>query len=69
MSYAARSEKLDEFHAFLTRMQVGDLIATTSQNRLHLGEVTGEPMYQRSSDDRSNLRRTVTWTGPAEGLD
>lgn len=69
LSYAARSEKLDEFHAFLTKMQVGDLIATTSQGRLYLGEITGEPTYQRSSDDRSNLRRTVAWAGPPGGLD
>jgi 5-methylcytosine-specific restriction enzyme B len=69
LSYAARAEKLDEFHAFLTKMQAGDLVATTSQGRLYLGEITGEPTYQRSSDDRSNLRRTVSWTGPPEGLD
>jgi 5-methylcytosine-specific restriction enzyme B len=69
LSYAARAEKLDEFHAFLTKMQAGDLVATTSQGRLYLGEITGEPTHQRSSDDRSNLRRTVSWTGPSEGLD
>jgi 5-methylcytosine-specific restriction protein B len=69
LSYAARAEKLDEFHAFLTKMQIGDLVATTSQGRLYLGEITGEPTYQRSSDDRSNLRCTVSWTGPSEGLD
>jgi 5-methylcytosine-specific restriction protein B len=69
LSYAARSEKLDEVHAFLSNMQVGDLVATTSQGRLYLGEITGEPTYQRSSDDRSNLRRTVSWTGPQAGLD
>ena len=69
LSYAARAEKLDEFHAFLTKMQAGDLVATTSQGRLYLGEITGEPTYQRSSDDRSNLRRSVSWTGPSEGLD
>jgi 5-methylcytosine-specific restriction enzyme B len=69
LSYAARAEKLDEFHAFLTKMQAGDLVATTSQGRLYLGEISGEPTYQRSSDDRSNLRRTVSWIGPSEGLD
>jgi len=69
LSYAARAEKVDEFHAFLTKMQINDLVATTSQGRLYLGEITGEPTYQRSSDERSNLRRTVSWTGPSEGLD
>ena len=39
LSYAARAEKLDEFHAFLTKMQAGDLVATTSQGRLYLGEI------------------------------
>lgn len=68
-SYAARAEKVDEFHAFLTKMAVGDLVVTTSQGRLYLGEITGEPTYLRSGDDRSNLRRSVDWNGPADGID
>lgn len=61
VSYNARSEKVREFHAFLSRMQVGDLVATTSEGRLFVGVVTGEPTYLASSDGRSNLRRSVDW--------
>jgi len=60
-SYAARQEKLDEFNAFLSRMQVGDLVATTSQGRLFIGRLTGLATQVVSSDGRSNLRRTVEW--------
>lgn len=60
-SYAAKAEKLDEFHAFLTRMQVGDLVATTSQGQVYVGSITGPAEYVASTDARSNLRRSVTW--------
>ncbi len=64
-SYAAKAAKLDEFHAFLTRMQVGDLIATTSQGKFSLGTITGPAEYVKSSDGLSNLRRTVVWAPEA----
>nr|NLI49276.1 AAA domain-containing protein [Propionibacterium sp.] len=66
-SYAAKAAKLDEFHAFLSRMQVGDLIATTSQGQLYLGRITGPAEYVKSSDGLSNLRRAVEWA--PEGFD
>ena len=63
-SYASKAAKVDEFHAFLTRMNEEDVVVTTSQGRLYLGTITGKPMYVDSEDGRSNLRRTVDW---AEG--
>lgn len=60
-SYAAKAAKLDEFHAFLSRMQVGDLVTTTSQGQLFVGTVTGEAEYVDSPGGLSNLRRTVDW--------
>lgn len=60
-SYAAKAAKLDEFHAFLSRMQVGDVVATTSQGRLYVGTITGEAEYVKSPDGLSNLRRSVEW--------
>ncbi|TBT95917.1 AAA family ATPase [Propioniciclava tarda] len=60
-SYAAKAAKLDEFHAFLSRIQVDDVIATTSQGKLYLGTVTGPAEYVNSADDLSNLRRAVAW--------
>ncbi|MGH2749586.1 MAG: McrB family protein [Actinomycetota bacterium] len=61
VSYNARRDKVREFHSFLSRMQAGDLVATTSQGQLYVGTITGEPVYQASPDGRSNLRRTVAW--------
>jgi 5-methylcytosine-specific restriction protein B len=66
-SYAAKAEKLDEFHAFLSRMQIGDLVATTSQGTLYVGEIRGPANYVTSEDKRSNLRREVEWA--AKGVD
>jgi len=66
-SYAAKAAKLDEFHAFLSRMQVGDLITTTSQGLLYLGRITGDVEYVQSAGGLSNLRRTVDWA--PEGSD
>ena len=67
-SYAAKAAKVDEFHAFLTRMQDGDVVATTSQGRLYLGVISSDPSYVNSEDGRSNLRRTVDWA-EGDGVD
>ncbi|NLH69369.1 MAG: hypothetical protein GX454_04195, partial [Brooklawnia sp.] len=66
-SYAAKAAKVDEFHAFLARMQVDDLIATTSQGQLFAGKITGPAEYVKSPDGLSNLRRDVAWA--SEGVD
>ena len=60
-SYAAKADKLDDFHAFLSRIQVDDVIATTSQGLLYLGLVTGDAEYVPSEGGLSNLRRDVAW--------
>jgi len=62
-SYAARAEKLDEFHAFLTRMQPGHLVVTIDQGRLHLGEISGDAAYQSTTDTDAQLVRAVEWRG------
>ena len=61
--YAQRQEKLDEFYAFLARMHPGDLVVTVSQGQVYFGIITGDPEFVKSSDERSNLRRTVKWYG------
>jgi len=66
-SYAAKAAKLDEFHAFLSRMQVDDVIATTSQGRLFTGTINGDAEYVTSGDGLSNLRRKVQWA--PDGVD
>lgn len=66
-SYAAKAAKVDEFHAFLSRMQVDDVIATTSQGLLYVGTIAGPAEYVKSPDGLSNLRRAVAWA--SEGVD
>lgn len=61
-SYAAKAAKLDEFHAFLSRMRVGDLVASTSQGKLYVGTVNGPAEYLASPEGLSNLRRDVDWS-------
>lgn len=61
--YAQRQEKFDEFYAFLARMHSGDLVVTVSQGNVYFGVITGGPEFVKSSDGRSNLRRTVKWYG------
>lgn len=61
--YAQRQEKLDEFYAFLARMHSGDLVVTVSQGNVYFGVITGAAESVKSSDARSNLRRTVKWYG------
>lgn len=67
-SYAVKGEKLDEFHAFLTRMQEGHIVVTVDQGRLYVGTLTGDPRYQQSPDADSNLVRDVDWVD-GEGID
>ncbi|MBS9534339.1 AAA family ATPase [Mycobacterium sp. M1] len=59
--YTQRQEKLDEFFAFLARMHPQDLVVTVSQGRVYFATITGDAEYTKSTDGRSNLRRTVKW--------
>ncbi|MET8676548.1 AAA family ATPase [Streptomyces sp. NPDC004647] len=61
LSYNAQSLKIDELHAFLSRMQPADLVATTTGGQLYVGTITGAPEYVPTEDGRSNLRRDVDW--------
>ncbi|MFF3285633.1 DUF4357 domain-containing protein [Streptomyces sp. NPDC003023] len=60
-SYSQKRGLVDELHAFLTQMRVGDTVATIGDGRLHIGRITGEAVQTASPDGLSNLRRTVTW--------
>ncbi|MGB7795116.1 MAG: AAA family ATPase [Pseudonocardiaceae bacterium] len=60
-SYAVREAKLAEFDAFCNRMRPGDYMLTTSRGQTFVGRITSDATYVRSSDQRSNLRRTVDW--------
>jgi 5-methylcytosine-specific restriction protein B len=60
-SYAYRAQRLQEFDRFLRRMQVGDLVLTSLQGKVYLGEVSGPARFVDSSNGLSNLRRDVRW--------
>ncbi|WP_353951943.1 AAA family ATPase [Knoellia sp. S7-12] len=68
-SYSARNEKLDQVHDFLSRMQQGDFIASTTGDRLYLGEIAGPAMYIDSPRDGAALQRGVTWLEPKDGFE
>lgn len=68
VSYNSRASKVDELHAFLSRMREGDLVGTVSQGNLYLGTVAGPAVYATSDGGRSNLRRAVTWV-TGDGVD
>lgn len=61
--------KVEEIVAFVTRMRPGDVILTTSEHHVYLGDVMGEWSYARSEGDRSNLRRAVEWRNQEAPLD
>ncbi|MFD8415638.1 AAA family ATPase [Streptomyces sp. NPDC059650] len=60
-SYNQKRGLVDELHAFLTQMRVGDTAATIGDGRLHVGRITGEAVQTSSPGGLSNLRRTVAW--------
>lgn len=60
-SYNQKRGLVDELHAFLTQMRIGDTIATIGEGHLHMGRITGPAVQTPSPGGLSNLRRTVTW--------
>ncbi|MES4904314.1 MULTISPECIES: AAA family ATPase [unclassified Streptomyces] len=60
-SYNQKQGLIDELHAFLTQMRVGDTVATFDDGRLHVGRITGEAAQSASPGGLSNLRRAVAW--------
>ncbi|MDX3570955.1 AAA family ATPase [Streptomyces sp. ID05-47C] len=60
-SYNQKRGLVDELHAFLTQMRIGDTVATISDGRLHIGRLAGNAVQASSPGGLSNLRRTVTW--------
>ncbi|WP_329133531.1 DUF4357 domain-containing protein [Streptomyces sp. NBC_01476] len=60
-SYNQKQSLVDDLHAFLTQMRMGDTVATIGDGRLHIGRITGEALQTSSPGGLSNLRRTVDW--------
>jgi 5-methylcytosine-specific restriction protein B len=60
-SYNQKRGLVDELHAFLTQMRIGDAVATIGDGRLHIGQITGDAVQTSSPGGLSNLRRNVAW--------
>lgn len=60
-SYNERQQKTAEFHAFLSRMRIDDVVVTVDRGAIHLGWITGAPGFTQSVNGRENLRRPVRW--------
>lgn len=60
-SYNTRNEKVTELDLFLNRIQVGDVVVTNDGAAFYVGEIAGDAVSVKSTDERSNLRRDVRW--------
>jgi 5-methylcytosine-specific restriction protein B len=69
LSYAKREEKHRDISAFLSRMELGDLVLTTSGSRVRVGEISGGATYADSDQALSNLRRPATWAPASAAVD
>ncbi len=61
--------KVDEIVAFVTKMSIGDVVITTSDQHTYVGDVTGDWTYEQSEGGRSNLRRAVDWRNEDAPID
>jgi len=61
--------KVDEIVAFVTRVSVGDVVVTTSEHHIYVGDVTTSCEYQPSEGGLSNLRRRVDWRNADAPID
>lgn len=61
--------KVEEILAFVNKMNVGDVVITTSDQNTFLGDVTGDWTYEQSDGGRSNLRRSVDWRNEDAPID
>lgn len=59
--YDVRVEKLDDAHAFLTRMQEGHLVVTVDRGRFYVGTVLDAAQQRPATSGGSELIRTVEW--------
>ena len=64
-----RRSKVNEIADFVCKMKVGDVVLTTSDAGVFIGDVTGQSEYEQSESGRSNLRRPVSWRNDDAGVD
>jgi 5-methylcytosine-specific restriction enzyme B len=56
-----RARMTVEYHAFLSRIREGDIIATNDGAKVFLGVITGRAGFRSSNGNRANLQRAVAW--------
>ena len=61
--------KVDEIVSFVTKMSIGDVVVTTSEHHVFVGDLAGPCEYEPSDGGRSNLRRPVEWRNPDAPID
>lgn len=61
LQQSARRAKVDEIVSFVTRMTTDDVVVATSEQRVWVGDVTGNWMWGPSEGITGNLRRPVQW--------
>lgn len=64
-SYDVKLEKLDDIHAFLTRMQDGHLVVTIDTGRLFIGTLTAAVRRRTAASGGSLFVRDVEWADKA----
>ncbi|WP_425827558.1 DUF4357 domain-containing protein [Streptomyces fractus] len=60
-SYSQKRGLVDDLHALLSQMRVGDTVCTLSNGLLYVGTLTGEVQQVDSPSGLSNLRRATEW--------
>ncbi|MHB9858390.1 DUF4357 domain-containing protein [Streptomyces sp. YIM S03343] len=68
-SYNQKRDLVDEMHAFLAQMRVGDTVVTIADGLLHTGRITGDAVQNTSPGGLSNLRRKVNWSSQSHAYE
>jgi 5-methylcytosine-specific restriction protein B len=69
LNHSERRQKVDEIVEFVTRMKSGDVVVTTTDNGIYVGDIGDGIEYLASDHGRSNLRRPVIWQNAEAGFD
>ena len=59
-----RRSKVEEIVDFACRMKPGDVVLTTGDDGVFIGDLDGDVEYVASDHGQSNLRRRTTWRNP-----
>jgi 5-methylcytosine-specific restriction enzyme B len=64
-----QKSRVDEILSFVMRIAPGDLVLTSTEGQVFVGDVTGEIEQVSSDGGRSNLRRAVIWRNADAPID